>query len=142
MATKRPKLFRAIGACALVVALLAAGYFYFLKRKPGGAAPQAAHGAASVGVDRVARGSAPVDIEAIGVVQALNTVAVKSRVDGQIEQVLFKEGQAVKAGDLLVKLDGRPFQSALDQALAKKSQDEATLNNARLDLQRYSNQSF
>ena len=73
----------------------------------------------------------------IGSVQALNRVVVRSRVDGQIENIFFAEGQTVKVDDLLIKLDARPFRAALDQALAKKAQDEATLNNAKLDLQRY-----
>lgn len=72
-------------------------------------------------------------IELIGTVQALNNVAVRARVDGQIEQVYFKEGQTVKAGDLLVRLDARPFQAALDQVVAKRAQDQATLDNAKRD---------
>ncbi len=69
--------------------------------------------------------------------QAFNTVQVRTRVDGQITKIAFKEGQFVKAGDTLVEIDPRPYQATLDQAKAKKAQDEANLANANLDLQRY-----
>ena len=79
----------------------------------------------------------PIVLESLGQVQAYNTVLVRARVDGQIEKIAFKEGQMVKQGELLAQIDPRPFQAALDQAVAKKAQDEATLANAKLDLQRY-----
>ncbi|GAB1716541.1 MAG: secretion protein HlyD [Nitrobacter sp.] len=62
---------------------------------------------------------------------------VRTRVDGQIDRIAFKEGQLVQKGDLLAHIDPRPLQAALDQAKAKKRQDEANLANASLDLQRY-----
>lgn len=83
------------------------------------------------------RSTVPVYLDSLGTVQPLNTVLVRSRVDGPIVSVAFKEGQMVKAGDLLVQIDPRPFQAQLDQATAKKAQDEATLANAKLDLQRF-----
>jgi len=64
-------------------------------------------------------------------------VLVRTRVDGQIDKIAFKEGQVVKQGDLLVEIDPRPFQATLDQAKAKKAQDEANLANVNLDLQRF-----
>jgi multidrug efflux system membrane fusion protein len=79
----------------------------------------------------------PVYLTGLGTVQGFNTVQVRTRVDGQILKVDFKEGQLVKQGDTLVEIDPRPFQAALDQAKAKKAQDEANLANANLDLQRY-----
>jgi multidrug efflux system membrane fusion protein len=91
-----------------------------------------------VTVTPVKRADFPVVLQSIGQVQAYNTVLVRARVDGQIMKIAFSEGQMVKQGDLLAQIDARPFQAALDQALAKKSQDEATLANAKLDLARYS----
>ena len=79
----------------------------------------------------------PVYLTGLGTVQGFNTVVVRTRVDGQINRIAFKEGQFVKEGDTLVEIDPRPFQAALDQAKAKKAQDEANLANANLDLQRY-----
>ncbi|RBP17138.1 multidrug efflux system membrane fusion protein [Roseiarcus fermentans] len=98
---------------------------------PGGVAPIA------VTVTPARRADFPVILESLGQVQAYNTVLVRARVDGEIVRIGFKEGQIVQKGDLLAQIDPRPFQAALDQAVAKKSQDEATVANARLDLTRY-----
>jgi multidrug efflux system membrane fusion protein len=78
----------------------------------------------------------PIIIRGLGSVQAFNTVTVKSRVDGQITQVGFQEGQYVKAGDLLMQIDSRPYQAQLAQANANKAKDQATLENAQRDLAR------
>ena len=91
-----------------------------------------------VDAETAARKDFTVVLENLGQVAAYNTVTVKARVDGQIMRIAFKEGQAVKAGDLLAEIDPRPFQATLDQAEAKKRQDEANLSNAKLDLTRYS----
>jgi multidrug efflux system membrane fusion protein len=91
----------------------------------------------SVSVTPAKRADFPVILESLGQVQAYNTVLVRARVDGQIEKIAFQEGQKVKQGDLLAQIDPRPFQATLDQAVAKKAQDEANLANAKLDLTRY-----
>jgi membrane fusion protein, multidrug efflux system len=83
--------------------------------------------------------SVPVYLMGLGTVQAFNTVIVKVRVDGQLDKVDFTEGQDVNAGDVLAQIDPRPFQAALDQAKAAKAKDEAQLENAKLDLQRFKN---
>jgi multidrug efflux system membrane fusion protein len=83
-----------------------------------------------------ARRDLPIYLTGLGAVQASFTIGIRSQVDGKIEQVLFNEGQQVKKGDVLVKIDPRLYQAALDQAKAKKMQDEAQLDNARLDLDR------
>jgi multidrug efflux system membrane fusion protein len=78
----------------------------------------------------------PVYIEGLGNVQAFNMVTVKTRVDGQITKVFFREGQEVKAGDSLFQIDPRPFENTLQQAQATKQKDEAQLESAKLDLER------
>ena len=90
-----------------------------------------------VTVARVRLADFPVYLTGLGTVEPYDTVTVRSRVDGEVIKVAFKQGQMVKEGDILVQIDPRPYQAALDQALAKKDQDEANLKNAQLDLQRY-----
>lgn len=80
----------------------------------------------------------PVVLSGLGTVQAFNTVTARTRVDGEVVKILFKEGQTVQQGDLLAQIDPRPYQAAVDQATAKMAQDQATLHNSELDLQRYS----
>lgn len=79
----------------------------------------------------------PVFLEGLGSVQAYNTVSLKSRVDGQIVEIAFKEGQYVKQGDLLLVIDPRPYQVQLEQAQAALARDQAQLKNAQLDYDRY-----
>src|SRR5215469_10198419 len=89
-----------------------------------------------VSAAEVQRLDVPVYLTGIGTVQAYNSVLVKSRVDGQIVKINFSEGRDVRAGDVVVEIDPRPFEAALSQAQANKLKDEAQLDNARLDLDR------
>ena len=129
-----------------IAALAAAGYFGWqrfhaadaalAKNAQNSGAPARA-AAVPVTIATVAKADFPVFLTGLGTVQGFNTVVVRSRVDGQIDSIAFKEGQLVKQGDVLVQIDPRPYQAALDQARAKKAQDEASIANARLDLQRF-----
>ena len=83
------------------------------------------------------RADVPVYLEGLGTVQAYYTVTITPRVDGQLEKVTFAEGHGVKHGDLLAQIDPRPFQAALDQAIANRARDIAQLNSAKNDLERY-----
>lgn len=89
-----------------------------------------------VGVATVKQGDFNVYITGLGSVQALNTVSIKTRIDGQIMQVNFREGQDVRAGELLMVIDPRPYQVALDQAKANLAKDEAQLTNAKAQYDR------
>ncbi len=79
----------------------------------------------------------PIYLDALGTVQAFNTVNIKAMVDGPLVEVRFREGQDMKAGDVIARIDPRTYQAAFDQASAKKAQDESLLANARVDLARY-----
>lgn len=94
--------------------------------------------AAPVGIAAAAKGEIPIVIRALGTVTPLATVTVKSQLSsGQLVEVAFTEGQAVKQGDLLAVVDPRPYEVALQNAQGTLAKDEALLKNAQIDLQRY-----
>ncbi len=95
-------------------------------------------GAVPVVVEKSARRDVPVVLNGIGTVTPLSVVEVKVRVDGQIQKLTFTEGQEVKAGEMLAQIDPRPFEAQRAQVEATRAKDQATLENARLDVQRYS----
>lgn len=130
----------------VLIALAAGGYWAidfgaidFVRR------PVTADGARGGGGERAipvtvaaaARADVPVVLDALGTVTSLRTVTVRSRVDGQLLRVNFREGQTVKAGEVLAEIDPRPFQVQLEQAQGQLARDRALLENARLDLERY-----
>src|SRR6516162_7227052 len=122
-----------------VLVVMAGGFIGWqrLAQGPGTATVSAPPPAVPVTVATAEVRDVPVYLTGLGIVQAFNTVTIRTQVDGQLIKVAFTEGQDVKAGDLLAQIDPRPFQATLDQAVAKKVQDEANLANAKLDLQRY-----
>src|ERR1700722_5935779 len=130
---------RVIRWIVVIVAVAALGYFGWNRfRGEDQAAKNApARPAVRVTIAPVEKSDFPVYLTGLGTVQGFNTVVVRTRVDGQIDKIAFQEGQAVAQGDLLAEIDPRPFQAVLDQAKAKKVQDEANLANANLDLQRF-----
>src|SRR5258707_3653452 len=138
---------RTIGWILLIAAVGAVGYFgwqRFYGPDPGAKTESAQKSSSPpraapvrVTIAPVEKADFPVYLTGLGTVQGFNTVLVRTRVDGQIDKIAFNEGQLVKQGDLLAEIDPRPFQAALDQAKAKKAQDEANLANANLDLQRF-----
>jgi len=87
-------------------------------------------------VDTVKQKDVPIYLDGLGTIQALNTVTVRARVDGQIVKVAFAEGQDVKKGEVLVEIDPAPYKAALDQALAKQRTDQSQLDNANIDMTR------
>jgi len=126
---------RIVTAIALVLVLMFA--VWKLGEVYGQNGKSSARPAVSVRVAVVRRGAISTSVTNIGTVQALNTVLVRARVDGAIEQVLFKEGQVVSRGEVLVKLDPLPFEAQLRVNQAQLSKDAALLDNAKVDLQRY-----
>ena len=128
----------------VLIVLAGAGYYYYKSRPsaeskaaPAPGARPAGLGPVSVAVAPALKQNVPYYLTGLGTVTAFNTVTVKSRVDGQLEKVYFKEGQFVHEGDLLAEIDPRPFQVALEQMEGQLSRDQAQLNNARVDYARY-----
>ena len=127
---------------ALLAVLVIAGGVWAIRRgggQPAAGGPGQPGGARPVPVTAatVARRDVPTILEGLGNVVAFRTVTVRSQVDGRLDQVLFKEGQPVTAGQLLAQIDPRPFRIQLQQGEGALARDGATLGAARLDLERY-----
>ena len=127
-------------AIVLIVVSVAAALVYVFSKSP----PQqnrspfgAEGGPVPVLAAAAAKADVPVYLDAVGTIKALNTVTVRPQVDGKLLSVGFKEGDDVKKGDVLARIDPTIYQAQLDQAIAKKAQDAAQLANAKIDLDRY-----
>jgi membrane fusion protein, multidrug efflux system len=124
----------------VLLALAGVGYYFLAGGNQAQRASRsrfAADGPVPVVAVAAKRADVPVYLDAVGTARALNTVTVRPQVDGKLISVNFKEGEDVKKGDVLAQIDPTTFQAALDQALAKKAQDEAQLANGKIDLERY-----
>ena len=123
--------------CAVVIAVGGTGAWHLRQGpEPVRAARSSAPPTVPVTVATSIKRDLPIYRTGLGNVQASFTVGIRSQVDGKLEKVLFTEGQHVKQGDVLAKIDPRLYQAALDQAKAKKAQDDATLISAHKDLER------
>ncbi len=149
----RTRRFRPIRWLVILVLLAGAGaigHRWYEARPDRGAEPATAHRTGgrggrhggsdmpqAVGIASVTTGDMPVVLQGLGTVTPLATVTVKSQISGYLTQVQFREGQTVKAGDELARIDARPYEALLAQYQGQLARDQALLQNSKLDLQRY-----
>lgn len=112
-------------------------YWYWTQGPDPAHAARTTRAAVPVSVATASRQDVPIYLTGLGTVQALVTVAIHAQVDGKLQDVFFKEGQRVKKGDVLAKIDPRLYKAALDQAKARKAMDDAALVAAQKDLERF-----
>jgi len=128
---------KTIAIVAGVVVAALALYWIFGRGGKQAADPRGGGRAVPIVAAKATLGDLPVVISAVGTVTPTEIVTVKTRVSGHIQSILFKEGQMVKEGDLLVEIDPRPYQVQLMQAEGNRAKNRAALHNAKLDLERY-----
>jgi multidrug efflux system membrane fusion protein len=136
-ATQRRHAPRGWLAAAAVVALIGAAVFWYTHEPASAKAAPSLTTEVVVNTAVAARRDVPVYLVGLGTVQAFNTVTITPRVDGELQQVDFTEGEHVRKGQLLAQIDPRPFRAALEQAVATRAKDAAQLANAKADLARY-----
>src|SRR5215469_10057139 len=124
-------------ASVLVIVLLIAGITHRRSKQAMAMGRFGANGPTMISTAIAQTGSIGVYVQGLGIVTPVNTVAVEARVAGQITKVSYQEGQRVHVGDPLVDIDPRPYQAAVDQAQGQLEHDEALLQNAQMDLERY-----
>ena len=132
----RPRRRFILFAAILAMIVGASAAYWLWPRGPGAAPRSSVRAPVPVSVAVATRQDLPIYLTGIGAVQASFTVKIAAQVDGKLQEVLFTEGQRVKKGDVLAKIDPRLFQAALDQAKAKKAQNQALLVAAEKDLVR------
>jgi multidrug efflux system membrane fusion protein len=130
---------RPLAIAAVAVAAVGALGLHWLHGPVTAATPQHQTAAVPVTAGSAEARDVPIYLTALGSAQGLNTVTVRPRIDGQLNEVLFTEGQMVKAGDVLGRIDSRQLEAQLSQARASKAKDEAQLANAKRDLGRSTN---
>jgi len=136
----KPSRWRRLIVFAVLAALLVGGILFFQRRETGKAKAERPNPASSgvlITTAESRQGDIGVYVSALGSVTPINTVTIKSRVDGQLLNVNYREGQMVHQGDLLAQIDPRPFQAVLTQAQGQYDRDKALLENANIDLNRY-----
>jgi multidrug efflux system membrane fusion protein len=124
-----------LGGIALLVLIILGARYRAATPATGGRSGM--NGPLTVGVASVTTGDIPITINALGTVTPLATVTIHPQINGPLIKINFTEGQMVKRGDLLVQIDPRPYQAAVDQADGQLKRDQASLANARVDLDRY-----
>jgi multidrug efflux system membrane fusion protein len=117
--------------------LATVGWLWLPNKRTDAAARHEGGQVVSVDTADVKRADVAVYLDGLGTIQAFNTVTVTARVDGELQKIAFEEGKTVNKGELLAQIDPRPFQAVLGQALAAKAKDEAQLQSAKADLERY-----
>jgi multidrug efflux system membrane fusion protein len=126
----------AIGAIAILGVAILGGRAVIINRRATPSVQQATIPSIPVVAGLVSTQDVPIYLHGIGNIIAYNTVTVRSQIQGQLTQIAFTEGQAVRAGDLLALIDPRPYQAQLDQMVANRDRDQAQLTNALANLKR------
>ena len=138
--TKKPLNIKLVAIIGVLVVSAGVGAALIEKYRPAASAaarPVPLAPTVSVVAAPVQRHDVPIYLRGVGTVIAFNNVIVRSQITGQLVKITFKQGQPVKKGDLLGEIDPSPYQAQLDQAIANRDRDQAHLENAKINLNRY-----